>query len=62
MTHFDQLCDSDPDLAAALGDEVTRQQETRTLIASENHMTPAVLAAQGSVLGESGFIQLSARR
>lgn len=50
MTRFDELSDGDPDLAAALGNEVTRQQETLTLIASENHAGPAVLAAQGSVL------------
>jgi len=40
----------DDDLAAALADERTRQRETLSLIASENHASEAVLAAQGSVL------------
>jgi len=40
----------DDDLAAALADERDRQRETLSLIASENHASEAVLAAQGSVL------------
>jgi len=40
----------DDDLAAALADERDRQRETLSLIASENHASAAVLAAQGSVL------------
>ena len=50
MRHYDQLHESDPDLASALADEVARQQETLTLIASENHASQSVLTAQGSVL------------
>ena len=40
----------DETLAMALSDERERQQETLSLIASENHASDAVLAAQGSVL------------
>jgi glycine hydroxymethyltransferase len=50
MRHYDQLHESDPDLANALADEFARQQETLTLIASENHASQSVLTAQGSVL------------
>jgi glycine hydroxymethyltransferase len=41
---------SDPELAAALSHELTRQQEQIELIASENIVSLAVLQAQGSVL------------
>ena len=44
------LAASDPDLAAALGHELTRQQAQIELIASENIVSKAVLEAQGSVL------------
>ena len=40
----------DDDLASALAAERGRQHETLSLIASENHASDAVLAAQGSVL------------
>jgi glycine hydroxymethyltransferase len=40
----------DPELAAALGKELARQQNQIELIASENIVSPAVLEAQGSVL------------
>ncbi|WP_435333423.1 serine hydroxymethyltransferase [Haloarchaeobius sp. TZWWS8] len=40
----------DPDIADALEDEVTRQEETLAMIASENHVSKAVLEAQSSVL------------
>ncbi len=39
----------DPDVWAALVAETDRQQNTLELIASENHVNPAVLAAAGSV-------------
>ncbi len=39
---------TDPDVAAALRDELRRQQETLILIASENTASPAVMAAAGS--------------
>lgn len=44
------LVDADPDLAKAIADELTRQQEKIELIASENIVSKAVLDAQGSVL------------
>src|SRR5919109_346553 len=40
----------DPELADVLRREVARQNTTIQLIASENFTSPAVLAAQGSVL------------
>src|SRR5438093_7521400 len=40
----------DPELADVLRREVVRQNTTIQLIASENFASPAVLAAQGSVL------------
>jgi glycine hydroxymethyltransferase len=40
----------DPQLASLVEAEERRQQETLCLIASENHVSPAVLAASGSVL------------
>ncbi len=44
------LAESDPDLAAAIGRELARQQDQIELIASENIVSRAVLEAQGSVL------------
>ena len=41
---------SDPELEAAIGGELERQRDQIELIASENIVSPAVLAAQGSVL------------
>lgn len=40
----------DSDVAAAMGDELARQQRNIELIASENIVSPAVMAAMGSVL------------
>ncbi len=40
----------DSELAAAMGDELKRQQQNLELIASENIVSPAVMAAMGSVL------------
>ncbi len=45
-----QLWDLDPLIAAAIPSEVEREQRQIDLIASENFVSPAVLAAQGSVL------------
>ncbi|MFQ5700868.1 MAG: serine hydroxymethyltransferase, partial [Acidobacteriota bacterium] len=47
MTH--PLAAADPDLAAVLDAEIRRQQDTLELIASENFVSPAVLAATGTV-------------
>ena len=41
---------SDPEVAAAMGRELTRQRQNIELIASENIVSPAVMAAMGSVL------------
>ncbi|WP_329050582.1 serine hydroxymethyltransferase [Amycolatopsis sp. NBC_01488] len=51
MTTFDQhLSEVDPEVAAAVADELTRQQSTLEMIASENFAPVGVLEAQGSVL------------
>ena len=54
---YKDLCDSiglvakyDPDVAAAMNDELKRQRRNLELIASENTVSPAVMAAMGSVL------------
>jgi glycine hydroxymethyltransferase len=44
------LADTDPELAAAIGRELVRQQDGIELIASENIVSAAVMEAQGSVL------------
>ena len=41
---------SDPDIYAAIADEEERQRHKLILIASENFASPAVLAAQGSLM------------
>ncbi len=40
----------DPEIAACMGQELTRQQDGLELIASENFASPAVIAAMGSIL------------
>ncbi|KDN21279.1 serine hydroxymethyltransferase [Amycolatopsis rifamycinica] len=51
MPTFDaHLADVDPEVAAAVADELTRQQSTLEMIASENFAPVGVLEAQGSVL------------
>jgi glycine hydroxymethyltransferase len=47
---FDRRLDGDPVIAQALAAELARQQGGIELIASENIVSPAVMAAQGSVL------------
>ncbi|MBK8175839.1 MAG: serine hydroxymethyltransferase [Rhodospirillales bacterium] len=44
------VSESDPDLAAAIADELQREKDHIELIASENIVSRAVLEAQGSVL------------
>ena len=43
----DDLMQSDPDLALAIGKELSRQQDQIEMIASENIVSRAVLEAQG---------------
>ena len=42
--------DTDPETFAILEDEIVREQDTINLIASENHCSPAVRQAQGSLM------------
>ena len=44
------LAEFDPEISAAIEAERTRQEEHIELIASENHTSPFVMEAQGSVL------------
>ncbi len=50
QTNLDFLAQSDPDAAEMIQKELQRQRDHLELIASENFTSPAVLAAQGSVL------------
>src|ERR1700692_1893204 len=47
---MDILQQADPEVWQAIENELRRQQEGLEMIASENYTSPAVLAAQGSVL------------
>jgi glycine hydroxymethyltransferase len=47
---YDILEATDPDVAAAIRGEVEREHGTLEMIASENFVSPAVLAAMGSVM------------
>ena len=47
---MDILKTADPDIWQAIQHERQRQQDGLEMIASENYTSPAVLAAQGSVL------------
>ena len=49
-TNLDFLARTDPTVAGIINQELQRQREHLELIASENFTSPAVLAAQGSVL------------
>lgn len=49
-THSDFLASADPAIADLIQQELHRQQDHLELIASENFTSPAVMAAQGSVL------------
>lgn len=50
MVGLDVIKQADPDVAAAIQKEEQRQKEGIELIASENYVSPAVLAAAGTVL------------
>jgi len=47
--NFDKVAAADPEILPFMKAEVRRQQETLELIASENHVSQAVLQAMGSV-------------
>ena len=47
---YPHVRETDPAVAEALTDEVDRQRDTLSMIASENHVSPAVMEAQGSAL------------
>ncbi|HEV3447054.1 MAG TPA: serine hydroxymethyltransferase, partial [Gemmataceae bacterium] len=47
---MDILKQADPEVWQAIDNERRRQQQGLEMIASENYTSPAVLAAQGSVL------------
>ena len=49
MNH-ETVRETDPAVADALDGELQRQRDTLAMIASENHVSPAVLEAQGSAL------------
>ncbi|MCM1500005.1 MAG: serine hydroxymethyltransferase [Clostridium sp.] len=50
MYSFDEVSNFDPEVAAAMTDEINRQNENIELIASENIVSKAVMAAMGSPL------------
>ena len=50
MYSFDEVANFDPDLAKAMDDELGRQRSHIELIASENLVSKAVMAAMGSPL------------
>ena len=52
----------DPEVAAAIDAELTRQRGTIELIASENFVSPAVLEAAGTVLTNKYAEGLPVRR
>ena len=50
MLEFEEVQNYDPELAAAMADELGRQRDHIELIASENFVSKAVMAAMGSPL------------
>ena len=50
---YDILEKTDPEVAAAIFGEVEREHGTLEMIASENFVSPSVLAATGSVTSRS---------
>ena len=56
------LAESDPALAAAIGDELVRQRDQIEMIASENIVSTSVMEAQGSVLTNKYAEGYSGRR
>ena len=47
MFSFDEITKVDPEIAAAMTDELNRQNNNLELIASENIVSKAVMAAMG---------------
>lgn len=47
---YEEFMNTDPELFTAIANEAQRQQNNIELIASENFVSPAVLACQGSIL------------
>ena len=64
MTGFfsDPLAKTDPEIAAAIADELVRQQDQIEMIASENIVSVAVMEAQGSILTNKYAEGYSGRR
>ena len=50
MNLMQKLADTDPEIYAAIDQELGRQRNTLELIASENIVSQAVMEAQGSLL------------
>ena len=50
MFSFDEVKNFDAEVAKAMSDELKRQQDHIELIASENIVSKAVMAAMGSIL------------
>ena len=50
IASIEKLAAADPQIARLVGAEAERQEYTLEMIASENHCSPAVMAAQGSIL------------
>src|ERR1044071_4767338 len=59
---MDVLKTADPEIWQTIHDELRRQQDGLEMIASENYASPAVLAAQGSVLTNKYAEGLPGRR
>src|SRR5688500_1856451 len=62
LPRWRSLADTDPDIARAIAQERTRQNEGLELIASENFVSQAVMEAQGSVLTNKYAEGYSGRR
>jgi glycine hydroxymethyltransferase len=62
QTNLDILADTDPAIAEIIAKELERQRTHLELIASENFTSPAVMAAQGSVLTNKYAEGLPAKR
>ena len=58
---WEQLLNTDPDVAEAIRGELNRERSTLRLIASENYTSPAVLAALASTMNISVVTGISTR-